>query len=122
MLASSLGQAAGRTVTYTRGATSWQITSWPGQMRWTREPTVEQAASLTGSEIDYLFTVAAAKAKGIPLPPQRGDRITDPLTIADQTGQPKIVEALPPKGEPHWRYSDPENQAIIRLHCKRAGA
>ena len=120
-LVARLKTAAGRAVTYTRGGTSWPLTAWRGQTETVRAPTAQPAATVVRNEADWLFTVADAKAAGVPLPPQVGDRITDPLTVDDTTGAPKVFELQPLLGEKHWRYSD-ELETTVRVHTKRAGA
>ena len=113
-------RAAGRTVTYTRGATSYAFTAWPGAQLFAREATTNNAATVERADADYLFTVADAQAAGLTLPPVQGDRLTDPRILDDRTGSPKVFELRAPTGEPCWRYSD-EFQTTLRVHCMRAG-
>jgi len=113
-------RAAGRTVTYTRGGTSYSFTAWPGTQMFAREATTNNAATVERADADYLFTVADAKAAGLTLPPVVGDTITDPSILDDRTGAPKVFELRTPTGETCWRYSD-EFQTTVRVHCMRAG-
>lgn len=119
-LVARMKSAVGRTVTYTRGGSSYQLAAWPGQQLFSRAPTTQNGATVVRSDADYLFSVADAEAAGLTLPPQRGDRITDPGTADDVTGEPKVYEVKTPTGEPHWRYSDPVTRTTVRVHTMRA--
>jgi hypothetical protein len=110
--------AFGRTVTLTRGSSSWSFAAWPGKTLFARNQE-EPGASVVHGEADYLFAAADLVAAGMPWPPARGDRLTDPTVLDPLTGQPVVYEFSTPTGEPEWRYSD-ATRTVIRAHCKRA--
>lgn len=112
-------QAAGRTVTYGRGAERWPLPAWPGKQLFAREPTEVNGATVVRGETDYLFALADARAANIPFPPREGDTIADPAVTDPATGGPKVFELRTPTGEPCWRWSD-ENHTTVRVHCQRA--
>lgn len=109
--------AAGRTVTYTRGGVGYSFTAWPGSQNLQRQPTATDGATVVRAEAVYLFVVADAVAAGLAMPPQRGDRLTDP-TLG--TGG-KVYEVQTPTGERGWRFQD-HDDTIARVVCQRAGS
>jgi len=112
-----MGTAAGRTVTYTRGAQSTTLTAWPGRTLFARQ-TEEPGASVVWGERDYFFAAASLVLSGVLVVPAKGDRITDPTVLDPASGQPCVFELATPTGEPVWRYSDAD-RTEIRVHCKR---
>lgn len=107
---SGQGQVAGgRTVAYTRGATSVTITAVLGRTLFASNE--EGGPRVEFGDRDYLVNVAALAALGFG-EPRVGDRVTDAgLTFEVQT---------PDVGEPAWRYSDP-GRTDYRLHTKQVG-
>lgn len=105
-------QSAGRTVTYTRGAQSVQLTAWVGNTLFARQ-TDEPGASVVWGERDYLFAVADLVLGGVAAVPMKGDRITETIDGAALT-----FELMTPTGEPVWRYADQTRQ-VARVHTKR---
>ena len=108
--------ANGRTITYTRGATSWTFTAWPGATNYVRE--TKDGTSVTWMERDYLFATADFLAAGGQWPPMLGDRITDPNTIDPKTGQASVFELQPTANAPVWQYID-FDRTEARVHSKR---
>lgn len=96
--------AAGRTVTYTRGAESITLTAVVGQT--SSVSNTEVAVMVQSGDRDYLIAVDDLTFGE----PRSGDRIGESgLTFEVQE---------PGTGEPAWRYSDPE-RTQYRLHTKR---
>ncbi len=114
--------ANGRTITYARGGVVVAtFAAWTATQAATRGPAPAAGTTIVRADETYLFTVAAAKAGGLELPPRRGDRITDPTIVDDVTGAAKVFELVTPTGSPAWHYQDQE-QTIIRFHAQRAGS
>jgi hypothetical protein len=65
---------------------------------------------------DFLILAADLVLDGLPLIPQRGDRIQE-----TQGGTTFIYEVTAPGKEPCWRYSDPYRKTL-RIHSKQIGA
>ena len=109
-------QAAGRTVSYVRGATTLILTAWLGRTLFAREPMEPGGAAAVWGDRDYLIAVAdladiAPPAIGIPA---KGDRITETIN-----GVPVTFEvSTPDTGEPCQRFSD-QTRTVYRIHTKR---
>ena len=105
-------QARGVTVTYTRDALAVPVVGWCGNTLFART-TKEPGASVVWGERDYFIAVADLEAAGVPMPPQKGDTITETID-----GRAVTFGLSTPTGEPVWRYEDQTRQ-ILRFHCKR---
>jgi hypothetical protein len=61
---------------------------------------------------DYLVTAADLVLGGVPVNPERGDRI-----VEERDGRRHTYEVLAPNGKPHWRWSDSYHRTY-RIHTK----
>lgn len=61
---------------------------------------------------DFLVLTADLVLSGLPVLPERGDRIRE-----TQGTSTFIYEVMAPGNEPHWRYSDPYRKTL-RIHTK----
>ena len=101
--------AEGKTVTYTRKATSADLTGWLGQGLQVNQ--ADTGARIEVSEREIFFAVADLETAGFDKP-QIGDRL-----LVD--GESVRWEVMTPNtGEPAWRYSDTQ-RTMVRLHTKR---
>jgi hypothetical protein len=99
-----------RTVTYSRGGDSVQLTATVGRT----EFQVDDGYGViqTWQSRDYLIAAADLVLGGVTIRPQRGDRITDGGTV---------YEVLAPGKEDVFRFSDPYG-VTLRIHTKVVGA
>lgn len=115
MLARNLKQAAGVSVTYTRGSSSVALSGdtavWVGNTLFK----LQDAGGLRmeWGERDYLIAAADLVIGGSRVEPAENDRITETVN-----GTAMTFEVLPITGEPAWRWSDP-GRTIYRIHVKR---
>lgn len=105
--------AAGVSVTYTRGATSFTTTAIPSSplIDSTVEPT--PGARWNDSERDYQIPIAALLAVVIEEPAE-GDRITETIN-----GEATVWQVYRRDREPCWRWSDSQ-RTRARIHTRRA--
>lgn len=99
----------GRTVTYTRGGDSVQLSAARSVSRGEVDT---GAMTLESVQPDYLFLGADLVLSGQQVEPQAGD-------VIDDDGQ--RYEVLPMGAEPAWRYADPA-RGVMRVHCRHTGA
>lgn len=105
--------SAGVSITYARGVDSVELTAWEGRTLFAIESRQEGAARVQWGDKDYLIVASELILDGDTVTPREGDRITQTLPEGDVT-----FEVLPPnRGEPAWRYSDPQ-RTILRVHVK----
>lgn len=95
----------GKTVTYTRSATSVSVSAVEGSQLF-RLTGVEDVASVSRSDADMIFKVPDLTGGGISMPPARGDTVT----IGSRS-----YFARTPTGEECYRYCDP-GQTMVRVH------
>jgi hypothetical protein len=107
-LRQTLTDNASTTVRIVRGAYSVEVAGVIGHT--IAERTTEDGIVLTARIRDYLVPVVAYRLNGLATTPQRGDRFIE----ADGA----VFEALPPSGEPLWRWSDP-SRTTYRIHAQR---
>lgn len=114
-LKQSLGDGAGVSVTYSRGATHALIVAWVGNTLFAGVQRGGVGGFVQWGERDYLIPISQI-ADQFDLP-QVGDRITEQIN-----GHLYVFEIVVPAGtgDPAWRYSD-SNRGIARVHCKRVG-
>jgi hypothetical protein len=112
----SLRQAAGRVITYSRGAESVEITAVAAFSRFSRM----NDAGMTIEDVidDWLIDPADLVLGGVAVEPAEGDRIIAVSPSATQGDITLTYKVLPPSpGESAWRYSDPARQRM-RVHTK----
>jgi len=95
----------GKSVTYTRSATSVSVSAVEGSQLF-RLTGVEDVATVARSDADMIFKVSDLTGGGITMPPTRNDTVT----IGSRTYQAKT-----PTGEQCYRYCDP-GQTMVRVH------
>lgn len=99
-------QAAGVSVTYTRGATSRTVTALVGRTVFSSN--LDGGPRIEFGDRDYLIESSEMTAFG---DPAIGDRITETLA-----GSQRVWEVMTPgTGEPAWRWSDPQHTRY-RVH------
>jgi hypothetical protein len=98
-LRQTLTDNAAQTVRIVRGAHSVEVAGVIGH-----------TLVLTARIRDYLVPVVAYRLNGLATTPQRGDRFIE--------SDGAVFEALPPSGEPLWRWSDP-SRTTYRIHAQR---
>lgn len=111
----AMQEAAGVTVVYRRAGQPDLIledVAWVGRTLFSVAQPGTGGNRVVWGERDYLVPAAAIAALG---EPERGDRIAETLA-----GDEVTFEAIPPAGEPVWRWSD-EGRTVYRIHCKEAG-
>jgi len=99
-----------RTVTYQRGASTVAMVASIGRTIFDVDNgfgVVERTESR-----DYLVLSADLVLAGVPVLPERGDRVRE-----TQGTTTYIYEVMAPGKEPHWRYSDPYRKTL-RIHTK----
>ena len=107
-LAGAVQDAAGVSVTYTRGVQTLSLTAVVGRTVFASN--AEGGPRIEFGDRDYLVKVADLTL-GVP---KVGDRVAQTVdTVA------MVFEVQNPEtGEPAWRYSDPA-RTVYRIHCKR---
>lgn len=111
-LSDQLTEHASKTVVYQRGAETVLVSATVGStlMKLTDD---YGNVYMERTDRDYLIPSAALILDGVPVRPQRGDVIREP--VGSETW---VYEVMAPGGEPEWRWSDP-HRVILRIHTKR---
>lgn len=99
-----LREQAGKTITYTRGASSVSLTAVVGQSA--HEQLDETGMPITAQSRDYLIKASSLVLASVAVLPQQGDEITD-------SGATFAVRSV--GSEAPWRYSD-LSRTTIRVH------
>ncbi len=100
-----------RTVTYERGAATVAIQASIGRTIFDVDNgfgVVERTESR-----DFLVLAADLLLAGVPVLPERGDRVRE-----TQGTTTYVYEVMAPGKEPHYRYSDPYRKTL-RIHTKQ---
>lgn len=101
---------ASRTVTYQRGADNVALVASIGRTIFDVDNgfgIVERVESR-----DFLVLAADLVLAGVPVLPERGDRVRE-----TQGTTTYVYEVMAPGKEPHYRYSDPYRKTL-RIHTK----
>jgi hypothetical protein len=100
-----------RPVTYSRAEDEVEVLATVGKTTFN----IDSGAGVVESfeSRDFLILAADLMLGGVPVAPQRGDRITE--TQGDQTF---VYEVMGPGQELCWRWSDPYRRAM-RIHTKQ---
>lgn len=112
-LADQLWQHAAQEVTYVRGTEAITLRATVGR----REVLVETAVGLVErhEQWDFILRASDLVLSGVPLEPQRGDRIKH-----IRAGTTHVYEVMPLAGEDVYRASDPFGN-LWRVHAKHVG-
>ena len=92
------------------------LAAWPGSSRADGETRPKPAARVDHAERDYLFAAGDLIVGGVPVVPQRGDRVTEVVR-----GVETAWEAWSTGTEPCWRYAD-HTREFVRVHTKKAAS
>jgi len=101
---------ASRSVTYTRGAETVELSATLGQT--TYEVADEFGTTVEAKATDFLITGAELVLAGQKAKPQPGDRIR--VTVGDEV---HVFEVMSLGAAGHWRPSDPYGHTL-RIHTK----
>ena len=112
-LAGMLKQHASRSVTYTRGAESVELSATLGQT--TYEVADEFGTTVEAKATDFLLSAVELVLASEQSQPQPGDRIR--VTVGDEV---HVFEVMDLGGAGHWRPSDPYGHTL-RIHTKLVG-
>lgn len=113
-LAGQMKTHAARTVTYRRGAGQAVLKAGLGK-KLLRVSDELGGSRTIATERDYLVAAADLVLAGLPILPERGDKITD---AGDPDGVSRVYEVLSPGGdEEPWQWMDPA-RTLLRIHTK----
>jgi hypothetical protein len=105
-LQDQLAEAAGETVTYTRGESSWTLKAVQGRYQ-SQDP--GDRATVLVNVVDFIIRVSDWTASGATGTPQRGDTVYT-------NGQ--TFKVIPVEGEGEWRYTS-SHAVAFRVHSQR---
>lgn len=111
----ALGNAAGQTLTYTRGVTSDTLTGWAGNEQRDQVQQPSTGTRVNDRERDFLLSYSEMTLAGFD-EPAVGDRITETIN-----GDEVTWEVKPRDTEPAWRWSD-TTRTRYRVHTRRVTA
>ena len=101
---------ASRSVTYTRGAETVELSATLGQT--TYEVADEYGTTVEAKATDFLVTAAELVLAGAKTLPEPGDQVR--VTVGDEV---HVFEVMSLGGGGHWRPSDPYGHTL-RIHSK----
>lgn len=102
-----------RQVVYQRGTSEVMVTATIGRTL-LRLDDGYGGVRVEWTDRDFLIPAAELLLTGVPVLPERGDRIRE----VDGT---HLFEVMTPSGEPPWRWSDVYRK-LFRIHTKRIGS
>lgn len=110
-LTGQLRENVSQVVTYARGSDAVDVPATLGRKLLKLDDGMG-GIRIEWTDMDFLIPAADLVMDGVPLVPQRGDRV---FLIAAYDVQE--FEVFPFGNEPAWRWSDP-NQSMYRIHTK----
>jgi len=116
LLNSRVEEAAGASVTYSRGRTGQSVALTAAVGRTVFASNGADGPRVDFGERDYLILAADLVLGGAAAEPEEGDRVSETIGGVEHTF--KIMPTA--TGEPAWRWSDP-GRTKYRLHVKRVG-
>ena len=104
---------ASRTVAYSRGAESVEVSATLGET--TYEVADEFGTTVQAKATDFLVSAAELVLAGEKVLPEPGDQVR--VTVGDEV---HVFEVMDLGGAGHWRPSDPHGHTL-RIHAKLVG-
>jgi len=100
-----------RTVTYSRGEQSVELSATLGNTRY--EVADEAGATVQAKATDFIVSADELVLAGVQVTPQVGDRVRVPAG-----GKVQVFEVLDLAGAGHYRSADPQGR-MLRIHAKQ---